>query len=175
MPPMLLTVTRLAATLPVGLFAGGTLFMVLAPSLMRLPASSYVPYWQALNTDYGRAMPPLLLGALALLVTTSVLSYRRGPLVFGLTVAAVLLVVAVVVLTVVQLEPLNRLADTWTAQQQPADWADVRRQWWNLHIIRTVLAMLALIVLLAAQAADREGGNGADSAHPAVPRATVVA
>lgn len=154
--PALLTISRLAATALVGLFAGGTVFAVLAPSLTRLPASAYVPYWQALNTDYGRAMPPLLLGALALLTTTSALSYRRGPLVFGLSVAAMLLVIAVIVLTVACLEPLNRLADTWSAEQAPATWTEVRRRWWNLHLIRTTLATLAFVALLAAQAVDRD-------------------
>jgi uncharacterized membrane protein len=174
MPLLPLTITRMVATLLVGLFAGGTVFMVLAPSLTRLPASSYVPFWQALNRDYGRAMPVLLLSALALLVVTSVLSYRRGPLAFGLSVTGALLVIAVIVLTVTQLDPLNKLADTWTAEQQPSDWADVRRQWWNLHIVRTVLAMLAFAALLLAQAAD-QGGDSVNPAQSAAPRATVSA
>ncbi|GIF94912.1 anthrone oxygenase family protein [Catellatospora citrea] len=154
---LLLMLTRPAATALVGLFAGGTLFLVLAPSLSRLPAAAYVPYWQALNRDYGRAMPPLLLGALVLLLVTSALSYRRGALVLGLGVAATVLVVAVIVLTVTQLEPLNRLADTWTADRQPADWADIRRQWWSLHIVRTVLAVMAFAALLVASSVDRDG------------------
>lgn len=153
--PQLLMLIRPTATALVGLFAGGTLFLLLAPSLSRLPATAYVPYWQALNRDYGRSMPPLLLGALALLVATSALSYRRGAPVFGLSIAATVLVVAVVVLTVTQLEPLNRLADTWTADQPPADWADLRRRWWKLHTVRTVLALLAFAALLVASSADR--------------------
>lgn len=170
----LLTIVRLAATSSVGLFAGGTLFTVLAPSLTRLSASSYVPYWQALNTDYGRAMPPLLLGTLALLVTTSALSYRRGPLVFGLSAASVLLVTAVIVLTLTHLDPLNRLADTWTAERYPSDWAEVRRRWWNLHVIRTALAVLAFVALLVAQAADQGGDGGVGPEHPTPSRTTAA-
>lgn len=161
--PQLLMLIRPTATALVGLFAGGTLFLLLAPSLSRLPATAYVPYWQALNRDYGRAMPPLLLSALALLVAAAALSHRRGALVFGLTVAATVLVVAVVVLTVTQLEPLNRLADTWTADRLPADWTDVRRRWWNLHTARTVLAVLAFAALLLASSADRGAGAPANT------------
>ncbi|GAA1419204.1 anthrone oxygenase family protein [Catellatospora coxensis] len=164
--PQLLMLIRPTATALVGLFAGGTLFLLIAPSLSRLPATAYVPYWQALNRDYGRAMPPLLLGALALLVTASALSHRRGGLVLGLTVAATVLVTAVVVLTVTQLEPLNRLADTWTAEQPPADWADLRRRWWKLHTVRTVLALLAFAALLVASSADQGTRAPASTAGP---------
>ncbi|GII57325.1 hypothetical protein Pth03_57140 [Planotetraspora thailandica] len=175
MPSLLLTITRPAATLLVGLFAGGTVFILLAPSLTRLPAASYVPYWQALNTDYGRAMPPLLLSALALLAVTSVLSYRHGALVFGLSVAAALLVIAVIILTVTQMDPLNRLADSWTADQPPSDFADIRRHWWGLHTVRTALAMLAFAALLVAQAADRGSSGGATTAQQTAAGATVRA
>jgi hypothetical protein len=87
--------------------------VVLAPSLTHLPSPAYIRYWQALNTDYGEAMPPLLLTCLALLVATCVLSYQRGWLVLGLSVVSLCAVLAVIVLTVSQLEPLNRIADVW--------------------------------------------------------------
>ena len=152
---LLLHVARPGATLLLGLFAGGVLFTVLAPSLRRLPGPAYVRYWQALNVDYGRSMPVLLLSCLALLLVTCVLSYRRGLLVGGLSVAALLLVTATIVLTLTRLEPLNQLATSWDADQLPIGWVDVREQWWTLHKIRTVLAVMALSALLAAHAVDR--------------------
>jgi len=112
---------------------------------MLLPGSAYLPYWQALNADYGRAMPVLLLTTLAFLVLTCILSFldRRGQRIFILSVVALLLTIATIVLTVTQFEPLNRLANSWTVENLPTEWVDVRARWWTLHIIRTILAVLA--------------------------------
>jgi uncharacterized membrane protein len=142
-----------------GLFAGGVLFVVIAPSLTDLPGAAYVPYWQALNDDYGRAMPPLLLTCMALILTSAILSHTRGRgrLTVWLTVTALLLVALTVVVTVTQMEALNRLADAWDPRQLPADWADVRQRWLTWHNLRTVLAVLAFASLLTAQATDRPG------------------
>ncbi|MFI7055416.1 anthrone oxygenase family protein [Streptosporangium canum] len=152
---LLLEAARTGATSLLGLFAGGLVFTVLAPSLLTLPALAYVRHWQALNTDYGRAMPVLLLTCLALLLVTCATSYQRGRPVFWLTVTAALLLIAVIVLTLTALDPLNRLADSWNADRPPADWTDIRRHWWTLHTIRTAMAVLAFLSLLIANVADR--------------------
>ncbi|GAB3138021.1 hypothetical protein GCM10027290_04870 [Micromonospora sonneratiae] len=152
---ILLQIVRTTGTLLLGLFAGGMFCLSLASSVSELPGPAYVPYWQALNTDYVRAMPPLVLTCLALLVLTCVLSYRRGWLVFGLGVSATLLVAATVVFTLTQLEPINQVADTWPVDQPPGDWAELRDRWWRLHTVRTVLVTAAFAVILMAQAVDR--------------------
>ncbi len=88
------------------------------------------------------------------MVATPVLSARRGPLVLGTAVAATVLVVATIVLTVTQVEPLNRLADSWNPDALPADRGTVRDTWTGLHLVRTVLAVAAFALLLASQVAD---------------------
>jgi disulfide bond formation protein DsbB len=170
----LLDLIRTAATVLLGLYAGGVFFVVLAPSLRRLPGDAYVRYWQSLNTDYARAMPPMLLTCLALMVATCALSYRHGRLVFGLGTVAVLLTAATIVLTVTQMEPLNRLADTWDPTQLPADWAEVRQRWLTLHTARTVIAVLAFIAFLAANTLDRTPAASA-KAGPLTERPPVAA
>lgn len=143
-----------AATL-LGLYAGGVFFAVIAPSIGRLPGPVYVPYGKPLNADHGRAMPRFLLTCLALLVATCALSYGQGRVVFCLSLAAAVLVLATIVLTVTQMEPLNRLVDGWSPSDPPADFAAVRDRWLALHTVRTVLAVLAFISLLTAQGSDR--------------------
>ena len=73
---MLRPMLRAAALALLGLFAGGVYFVVIAPSLGRLPGDAYVRYWQALNLDYGQAMPPLLLTCMGLILATAILSAR---------------------------------------------------------------------------------------------------
>ncbi|WP_431917828.1 anthrone oxygenase family protein [Nonomuraea jabiensis] len=151
---LVLVASRTVALLLVGLYAGGVLFVVIAPSVARMPGPAYVRYWQALNVDYGRAMPPLLLAGIVAMVLIAVLSWHHGWLVFGVSSAALILVILTVVLTLTALEPLNRIADAWNPDQLPADWQESRRRWFNLHLIRTVLALAAFACLITAQTLD---------------------
>lgn len=147
----ILTVTRALALL----YAGGVLFVVLAPSTGQLPGPAYVRQWQALNTDYGRVMPPLLLTSVLALVATTVLSWHHGRFVLVLGASALVLVVLTVVLTVVAMEPLNRIADSWDPDRLPVTWQQVRQSWASLHLVRTVLAVAAFACLTISQAVDR--------------------
>ena len=149
-----LQVTRGASLFLVGLYAGGVLFTVLAPSLADLPGPAYVRYWQALNDDYGRTMPVLLLTAIVCTLVAAVLSRGRGGLVLGLSVLALLLLVSTVVLTLTQMEPLNRLADSWNPDHLPADWSETQKSWLSWHAVRTAVGMAAFASLLAAQTLD---------------------
>ncbi len=151
----ILTATRALALLLVGLYAGGVLFVVLAPSAGRLPGPSYVRQWQALNTDYGRVMPPLLLTSVLALVATTVLSWHHGRFVLVLGAGALVFVVLAVVLTVVAMEPLNRIADSWDPDRLPVTWQQVRQRWAGLHLVRTVLAVAAFVCLTLSRAVDR--------------------
>ncbi|MFI6992357.1 anthrone oxygenase family protein [Nonomuraea wenchangensis] len=152
---VVLTASRMLALLLIGLYAGGVVFVVLAPSVARLPGPAYVRYWQALNVDYGRAMPPLLLAGIAALVVAAALSWRRGWFAFGLTAAALVLVILTVALTLTGLEPLNRLADAWDPDLLPVDWEEIRRRWLSLHVVRTALALAAFACLITVQTFDR--------------------
>ncbi|MDA0632732.1 DUF1772 domain-containing protein [Nonomuraea sp. MCN248] len=149
-----LAASRTVALVLVGLYAGGVVFVVLAPSVSRMPGAAYIRYWQALNADYGRSMPPLLLVSVAALLVAAVLSWQRGWLVFGLGAAALVLVVLTVVLTVAGLEPLNQVAGAWDPDAPPAGWDEVRQRWLTLHLVRTALALAAFACLIAAQQAD---------------------
>lgn len=157
MRPWLFEAVRASAATMLGLYAGGVFFVVIAPSAGRLDGPAYVRHWQAMNVDMGRIMPPFLLGCLALLVTACVLSYREGRVVFGLAVAAAVLLVATIVLTLVLLDPVNRLADGWDPDALPGDWADARARWQSVHLARTVLAVAAFVSLLASQVVGRLG------------------
>jgi len=150
-----LAVTRSIALLLIGLYAGGVVFVVLAPSAGRLPGPSYVRQWQALNTDYGRVMPPLLLTSVLALVVTTVLTWHHGRSVLLLGAGALLLVVFTIVITVVAMEPLNRIADSWDPDGLPTGWQQVRERWSSLHLVRTVSAVLAFACLTVSQAIDR--------------------
>ena len=152
---------------------GGTLFgsTVFFPRVQSLPGSTYVRYWQAQNLDFGVRMPILLLTCLALLFVASALSLRRGWRIQTLTVLAAALVVLTVALTLIQMEPLNRVADSWNPDALPADWAATRDLWASWHLARTMLAVLAFGCLLASQTLLPHDASG--SAARAAGRVTI--
>lgn len=145
---------RAVSLLLVGLYAGGVFFGVIAPSVHRLPGDAYIRYWQAENADYGRAMPILVLGGLFATVAAAVLSFEHRMAVGMLTVLGVVLLAATLVVTLVRLEPLNRLADAWDPARPPGSWHEARATWLRWHLVRTVLVVAAFAVLLVAQALD---------------------
>ncbi|MBB5783092.1 anthrone oxygenase family protein [Nonomuraea jabiensis] len=91
------------------------------------------------------------LAGIVAMALVSVLSWRRGWLLFGINSAALILVI----LTLTALEPLNRIADAWNPDQLPADRQESRRRWFNLHLIRTALALAAFACLITTRALDR--------------------
>ncbi|GAA1030379.1 hypothetical protein GCM10009557_22130 [Virgisporangium ochraceum] len=148
-------VVRALATALVALYAGGVFLVVVSPGVTGLPADAYTRWWQAMNTDMGRAMPPLLLTCVGLLTLTAVLGYGRSTPAVVAAVVAILLIAATIGLTVTRMEPLNALGDTWNPEAPPADWTEVRDRWQRLHLVRTVLALLTLATLLAAHVVER--------------------
>jgi hypothetical protein len=138
-----------AALLLCGAYMGGVVCFVLAPSVWRLPGPAYVRYWQALDHDYGRVMPVLLLPCLLLLAAMSALSWQRGALALALALAATALLGLAVVVTLTWMEPLNRVADSWDPDRLPADWAATRDQWLRWHYLRTGLSVGAFLCVLA--------------------------
>jgi Domain of unknown function (DUF1772) len=137
------------ALLLCGAYMGGVVCFVLAPSVWRLPGPVYVRYWQALDHDYGRVMPVMLLPCLLLLVAMSALSWQRGALALTLALAATVLLGLAVAVTLTQMEPLNRVADSWDPDHLPAGWTSVRDQWLRWHFLRTGLSVAAFLCVLA--------------------------
>lgn len=146
----LVQVVRFVSLMLVGLYAGGVFFTVIAPTVQRLPGDAYVRYWQALNTDYRRAMPKLIIPALVATVGSALLARTDGVVVVILFAVSASLLGGTVVMTLRGLDPLNRSADAWDPTGPPADWEAARSTWQQLHLVRTALAIAAFAALLLA-------------------------
>jgi uncharacterized membrane protein len=64
-------------------------------------------------------------------------------------VAAALLLILAALVTRFSNQPINAVVMTWNAQAPAANWAQLRDEWWQWHIVRSVagIAGLALTVL----------------------------
>ena len=77
-----------------------------------------------------------------------------GP-VFWLYLSALLFRAAAGVTTRFFNQPINELVMGWTVDALPANWSELRAQWWNWHLWRTGFSISALALLLAALVLDR--------------------
>ncbi len=96
----------------------------------------------------GGVMPVLVIGsALSIaLVVGLVATSRRGP-VLVLSVLALLLWIAVIVVTLRYNAPVNELAAAWDAASPPDDWEALRDQWHFGQSVRTPLAVASFVCL----------------------------
>ncbi|MEU4739121.1 anthrone oxygenase family protein [Actinosynnema sp. NPDC023658] len=96
-------------------------------------------YWQAVNRDYGRFMPPLFAVGVLASSAVVVLGSKKDAIVLVAGVVAAVAMLAGIVLTVTTLVPLNVVADGWVGSI-PDSWSAHRDAWRRYHLIRTVVA-----------------------------------
>ena len=131
-----------------GLFAGFlTGVLVLELSLRNFDSTVYTQVRLVELDSLDKLAIATLLPAL---IATAVLVYRD----FGtnrrwLTVAALILLVSVLGLTVMVNLPINADQLHWNTQSPPADWTTVRDSWQIAHTFRTTAAFLAFAALAA--------------------------
>lgn len=47
-------------------------------------------------------------------------------------------------------QPINAVVMTWSTDSLPANWAQLRDDWWRWHFLRAVAGLVGLCLLLAA-------------------------
>jgi uncharacterized membrane protein len=82
-------------------------------------------------------------------------SARGKGYLFWLYLSALLFMVAAGIATRFFNQPINAQVMAWTLESLPGNWAELRTEWWNWHLWRTVFSISALALLLAAIVLDR--------------------
>jgi len=63
--------------------------------------------------------------------------------------ASFLLIIGSLVITTAIEVPINNKVITWTAENTPADWEQLRNRWQYYNVVRTVLALLSFVLFAA--------------------------
>ncbi len=114
-----------------------------------LSASTYIEQQQHTIRALNTLMP--LLGAVCIVLTIVLAVLTKDvPRARDLFVAAVVCLLIGGVVTRFKNQPINSLVITWDALAPPANWTEIRDQWWRWHIVRTVAGIAALCLLLVA-------------------------
>ena len=143
---MTLSFVRLANIIFAALIAGGMFVIWAGYDPATLSPSTYVEQQQNAIRALNVVMP--VLGAIAIALTLiSALLQRKDRTVFVLLVVATAFLIISGVVTRFGNQPINALVMTWDIARPPANWTELRDQWWGFHRLRTFCGLIALALI----------------------------
>jgi uncharacterized membrane protein len=146
---MAMNIIRFVLLVLMGLLVGSMFGISMGYNPAGLSASAYVEQHQNAVRSLNTLFP--VMGAICIALT-AILAARSGAnrRVRYILLAAVLLMLAAALVTRFGNQPINAIVMTWSAQAQPANWEQLRDQWWQWHIVRTIAAILAFFSVVIA-------------------------
>ena len=143
---MTLSFVRLANIIFAALIAGGMFVIWAGYDPATLSPSTYVEQHQNAIRALNVVMP--VLGAIAIALTLiSAFLQRKDRTVFVLLIVATAFLIISGVVTRFGNQPINALVITWDIARPPANWTELRDQWWGFHRLRTFCGLIALALI----------------------------
>lgn len=121
----------------------------LGRAMSRLSVSSYVEFHQHTNRTFDPYMPIVVIGALAGGVALAGV-YGVDSVSGQLAAAGAVCYALVIVIGVPTCVRINRQIASWSIENPPREWAEVRGRWLRFHVIRTLFSVPAFTVYLLA-------------------------
>ena len=90
---------------------------------------------------------PILENAAILSVAACVVLARAVPGAFALSLAALILIIGDMAVTLAGNVPINKQVQSWEVASPPPEWASLRDRWEKLHTMRTVLIVCGFALL----------------------------
>ena len=148
------TIIRFVDLLLVALLVGAIFGIWIGFNPTGLSPATYVEQQQHAIRALNTFMPLLGAACIVLTIALAVLTKEDRRTRYLLIATAVCLLIAGVV-TRFENQPINSIVMTWTPQAPPANWMELRDQWWQWHIVRTVAGIAALCLLISAVLSNR--------------------
>ena len=148
------TIIRFVDLLLVALLVGAIFGIWIGFNPAGLSAATYVEQQQHAIRALNTFMPLLGAACIVLTIALAVLTKEDRRTRYLLIATAVCLLIAGVA-TRFENQPINSIVMTWTPQAPPANWMELRDQWWQWHIVRTVAGIAALCLLISAVLSNR--------------------
>lgn len=146
---MAMNIIRFVLLVLMALLVGSMFGILIGYNPASLSASAYVEQHQNAVRSLNTLFP--VMGAISIALS-AVLAARSGAnrRARYLLLAAVLLMLVAALVTRFGNQPINAIVMTWSSQVQPANWEQLRDQWWQWHVVRTIAAILAFSSVVGA-------------------------
>lgn len=149
---MLNKITSLLAVLSYAVVVSQSFMYILAlkNTQLALGGSSYTEVRQLIDANMRGTLKYVLYAAL-LANLSLVLAHVKAPFSPAFITAAIafLALIADVVLTLKGSLPLNEIINGWSPANFPANWREVRQQWFSIFQYRQILTIVGFVSLLA--------------------------
>jgi uncharacterized membrane protein len=123
-----------------------------------LSALAYVEQQQNAIRSLNTLLPAM--GAVCILLTLVLAFLSKGDSRSRyLLVGAAVLMIAAALVTRFANQPINAVVMTWSAQAPPANWAQLRDEWWQWHIVRSLAGIAALALTVVAVLASKHASE----------------
>lgn len=149
------TFIQILALLLVGMVAGSMFGIWRGYDIASYTPQTFVEVHQGAVRGLNLLLPAMAVAALALVLLLAAVS-RNRPAVIGLYLAAALAIIVGGIITRFYNQPINAQVMAWTATDLPSNWAILRDNWWNWHLVRLAAMVTAELLLILAVFADRE-------------------
>jgi uncharacterized membrane protein len=146
---MIANVIRFVLLLILGLLVGTMFGIWLGFNPLSLSAGAYVEQQQNAIRSLNTLLPLMGTACIALTVWLVILA-KNDPRTRWLLITAVACLVVAAVVTRFFNQPINAVVIGWNAQSPPPEWAQLRIEWWQWHIVRTVAGLASFGFALAA-------------------------
>ena len=146
---MSLNAVRFVFLLLLGLLVGTMFGIWVGFDPMGLSPTTYVEQQQNAIRSLNTLLPVMGAACIVLAVWLIAVAKNEGRTRLLLVATVVCLLVAAVVTRLCN-QPINAVVITWNAQSPPPQWAQLRAEWWQWHIVRTVAGIAGLSFALVA-------------------------
>jgi hypothetical protein len=133
----------------------GTWF-TLTRSIETFSAAEFIHIGQTIITNVAWPMRILMPTCILFMIVATWIVPQKKSARFYLSVAACLLIVVALLITLLVEVPIDNQIKTWTAETVPADWTALRACWHVFHTARTFVSLASLGSLLAGILISRE-------------------
>jgi hypothetical protein len=121
----------------------------LGRAMSQLSVSAYVEFHQHTNRTFDPYMPIVVIGALAGGIALAMLfGVHSAP--GQLAAAGAIWYALVIIVGVPTCVRINHKIASWSVQNPPREWAQIRARWIHFHIIRTLFSVPAFVLYTAA-------------------------
>jgi len=121
----------------------------LGRAMSRLSAPAYVEFHQHTNRTFDPYMPIVVIGALAGGVALAGM-YGLHSIPGQLAVAGAVCYALVIAIGVPTCVRINHQIASWSIQNPPREWTQMRARWIRFHVIRTLFSVPAFVIYLLA-------------------------
>jgi uncharacterized membrane protein len=142
-------IIRFINILIAALLAGVSFGIWIGFNPMDLSPSTYLEQQQNMLAALKALMISLVVIATIITLVSAFLQKNNKPVFIALLIAAAFFI-ACILITRFENKPIDDMVMTWTSASLPANWTELRDQWWVWHIMRTLAELAALLLVTGA-------------------------